>query len=719
MKYIIYIKNPFILFAILNVIYAFYIPLNILPGAPHDDTLFYDLGYKIAHFRWLGDFTPVSHIKGPVYPFFISISILLHIPLRILEALFIIFTSLYFVTFLSKFSINKNLLIITYIVLIFYPYQYGLIDFRILRDMIYPQICLMVFTTLGNIYYSIKLKQELSKVDIILFGVFLFLYQNTREESIWIIPSLLLTLLIIGALLKNNIRLLVKSLLFSALIYFSFTCSLSVLNYVKYGSVVNNVFKNSDFQMGYGSLYRIKRDRLLLESVNKEDFDQLFSVSPTLLKLKTYIESDQYIGWVGTACFAHESQGKIIQNDTSCPKNMPAAFLLFALMDGMYSIGIRSPGQMSEFMRNIADEINLACNANKIVCDQPTISNMPPQLINFSIDFSDLWAKIKQSIEIIMFYQPPTIKSILSSADNDGAEKIRKKLHAFFFQTKEVKLNIEDFDGGKINRTAKNSGWVDGIVQRSYGFDLMGWAYDGKNKFDKVVVISDDKQICSTKPNIKRRDINPESPEFIGFQCNVNYLVTTDPIKLEIYGYLANKDNYHKIEIIDFVEATLSNKYNELCYKKYNIDVRNAENNGVITGYDHWKNHGTAEKRNCSALQIKSKYYLDKQKDNTIIKNNAYEWLANSYNLVISNFWFLIPIAGILMLFIREGALAVVWVILTSLVLARIVLISLLDVVGMAPVSGMYLASGVYFYFILFLMSVIFIINYVLEKKKT
>lgn len=716
MNYLKYIKNPFICIGLLSVFYAFYIPLNILPGAPHDDTLFYQLGYNIAHFRWLGDFSPVSNIKGPVYPIFIAISIFFHIPLRILEATFAILTSYYFIKFLGKVGINRNLLIIAYVLLIFYPYQYGFIDFRILRDMIYPQICLMVFASLGRIYYSIKSNGEISKKHAIIFGLFLFLYQNTREESVWIVPSLFLTFITIFVFLRNKFHLLIKSILISVLIYFFLSCSLGVLNYAKHGSAIGNVFKNSDFQSGYGALYRIKRDRLLLESVNREDFDRLYAISPTLSKLKDYIGSDQYNGWIETACYAHESQGKNIQKDTSCPKNMPAAFLLFALMDGMYSIGLKSPQQMSDYMKDVGREINTACDTKLIECDPPSINNMPPQLTSFSFHFADLLQKVRQSIEITIFYDPPALKSIISSADNNGAEKIRRRLHAFFFPTNEIILNSEIFEEKKINKNAKNAGWVDGIIQKSNGFDLTGWAYDGENKFDEVVVVSNHKQICSTRPSLKRGDINPNNPESIGFQCNVNYKVTPEPVKLEVYGYLSVKNSYHKLEVIDFVQATLSNKYDDLCYKKYNMDVGVAVARGIITGHEHWRIFGAAEKRKCGPFEIKSNDYFQKKIDNTITENIAYELIAKAYHVFISNMWFLVPIAALIMVFKKEGIFLFIWLLLASLISARILLISALDVVGMAPVSGMYLASGIYLYFILFVTSLIFILN-VFTKK--
>jgi hypothetical protein len=184
-------------------------------------------------------------------------------------------------------------------------------------------------------------------------ALFLFLFTNIREEGIWLLPSLILMSFIMLISVSNKYKLLLKSFVFSILVLVGLTFVASLVNYSKYNSFTSNIFKNSDFQAGYGALQRVKRDKLLLESINNSDFQMLYLVSPSLLRLKTYIDSEAFKGWVGTACYAHESQWRNILKDSSCPTNMPVGFMLFAIMDGMWSIGLRSPEQMKEFMKKV------------------------------------------------------------------------------------------------------------------------------------------------------------------------------------------------------------------------------------------------------------------------------------------------------------------------------------------------------------------------------
>ena len=132
----------------------------------------------------------------------------------------------------------------------------------------------------------------------------------------------------------------------------------------------------------------------MLESVNYDDLKTLYSVSPSLEKLEPYFSSDAYKGWIKTACYAHESQGRNIIKHTLCPREMPVGFLLFAIMDGMWSINLKTYEQMSRYMLNVANEIDAACQSKKIICTSAPSNNMPPQLYQMNFMVSELFNKI-------------------------------------------------------------------------------------------------------------------------------------------------------------------------------------------------------------------------------------------------------------------------------------------------------------------------------------
>ena len=247
---------------------------------------------------------------------------------------------------------------------------------------------------------------------------------------------------------------------------------------------------------------------------------------------------------------------------------------------------------------------------------------------------------------------------------------------------------------------------------------MTGWAFDGESKYDQIVIVSAGKKICSSKPNVSRPDINPKSPEFIGFTCNVHYKISSEPINLNIYAIRGNGKYYSKLNIIDFVSSSLSNEYNEKCYLKYNQDVKIAQDKGVISGYDHWKRYGFTEGRRCYSLSLQSEGNKIELSRYSLKNHFLFEFISDVYHVVLSYLWPLIIISLFLMLFTHQIQIALILFIFVTAILSRIVLISALDVVGMAPVSGMYLASGVYFYFISFVFSILFLFNEFLKKIK-
>ena len=127
--------------------YAYWIPFQFIPG-PHDDLLYFRLAESIANLKWLGVFDQTTLIKGFAYPFFLSLSIFFKIPLRILESLLICSSALYFIIAIYRAFPNKTILVLIYGAIIFYPFQYSLISFRLLRDMIYLPLLLLIISSL-------------------------------------------------------------------------------------------------------------------------------------------------------------------------------------------------------------------------------------------------------------------------------------------------------------------------------------------------------------------------------------------------------------------------------------------------------------------------------------------------------------------------------------------------------------------------------------------
>ena len=164
---------------LLKLIFAYFLPVNLISYLNHDDFLFYRLAENIAQTNWLGEYQATTLIKGFVYPAFLALSLKTHLSMRLLEAILVCTSSYYFVSSLHRFFKPKFLLVL-FAMLLFYPLQYGATEFRLVRDAIYPQLLLLIFTALFFLYQHPKNKLHWKQVcHLLIFSISLFLFLNT------------------------------------------------------------------------------------------------------------------------------------------------------------------------------------------------------------------------------------------------------------------------------------------------------------------------------------------------------------------------------------------------------------------------------------------------------------------------------------------------------------------------------------------------------------
>jgi hypothetical protein len=729
---ILYANKILIALIAVKLIYSFYIPINIIPGSPHDDFLFYRLGENIANLSWLGEYQNTTLIKGFSYPSFIAISILLHIPLRILEALLVCFSAIYFIGGLNQFGL-KNWQKYTLISLIFfYPYQYGLIDFRILRDMVYPQITLIVFSSFLWIY---KFKDEkFNKITlryIFGFSIAYFLFNNTREEGVWIVPALLLSILIVcHAYWKvGNLKTFFKYVMVSLVIIFTLHIFQLTIDYISYKSTVTNTFKDKNFQEGYGSLHRLAGNKLLYNSVTNDEWEQFFKISPTALELKKYITGDAYHGWVLTGCHSLRGQQKDIAL-SGCDEQMPVGYLMFSLLDALWDAGYQTPDAISSFMGRLSSEIDDACKGALLNCVDKPKYMMPPRVMSGDIPMDAILLNIKKSLYIVQNFHNRPLGEYKSTEDYQNTLKIRKKIQGYIFSP-QIKINKSNNNHVELQAYSVGNvsgGYSDGITYENGILSIYGWAYiKNQDKFTDIVATINGYQFCQVAPNISRGDINPESPEGIGFLCAGKYnLQENQNLYLDIYALNEHKKIKYKLSKTELVQKLSDNQFDERCYIDSNPDVKSIVEAGKITAIEHWKAFGMHEKRNCMPLfnDRYEKNFANIEKyslpgDSLVSKIfDINDWI---YKIIINPSIFIIIISTFAALIFGFYQLIFINLVFTTLLISRIMLMAILDYVGLAPISPNYLTTAVYFNFLICLISFLIImksIDSILNKFK-
>lgn len=667
----LFVNNYYLLLILIvtitKVTYSYYIPINILPNAVHDDALFFRLAENITKFEWLGPYENTTLIKGFTYPLFISLSILLDIPIRCLEAILVCASSFYFLTIFKK-KIPNYLQLILYSILIFYPYLYSASDFRLLRDMIYSQLLLVLFSSILHIFISQK--EDLiknNKKHILLFSISLFLFYNTREEFIWIIPAFLFVflILVVSYFKSNNFKIILKVILLSLSIFLLLQTCISTLNYFKYKSSIINIWKDKDFQAGYGSLQRLSQNNLLYDHITFQNWMTFSRFSPSVEEIIPLILQPVYKSWIPTSCYAIKTQGFDVDKHSSCPNEIAVGFVLFALNDVLWQAGYRTPDDISKFMRRVSNEIDYACESKKIICNPKPPSVMPAQIFNFELDISSIVENLIKSFKLTITYGGVSWEKLKAHRELDKLHYMREKLNAFLLDPIDIQQNytnnLIEYEPTVKNLKEGNFGYIDSLTFDGGIIHAQGWAIFSKDKkFSSVDIYINGEKKCSEALLNNRPDIYPLYPENIGFYCKFPFKFDKDfSYEIKAYAKLDNDIHHYLLKNTSDVNSIFENKFNP---------------------------------------------YLEMLNAHQFIKNGL---LLYSFNLFLLLYKYFIYVSSAMIIPIvffmirkKDYLYLTILGIFLILSLSRTVIVSILSYYALLPLSPLYLISGIYSYFI-------------------
>ena len=265
---------------------------------PADDYLFVRLAKNILSGAWLGPYDHYTLVKGPVYPLFIAFTHLTGVPLLLAQQLlYSIFCVLVVVIFRPLFKSQWPLVFIFFF-LLFNPFMYVYpANSRVFRLGLSMPLVLCVFGLFG----SLLLRSRESFLRLFLWSTLLgctfSLLWFTREEGIWMLPSLFLFMLyfliINRGLHWSEFFRRMGCLFWIGLIFIGFKFSFSTLNHHYYGAPVIIELKTPEFQAALGGLMNI--DGLGSKRyvpVSLESQAAALEASPTFNTLAEYLEDD-------------------------------------------------------------------------------------------------------------------------------------------------------------------------------------------------------------------------------------------------------------------------------------------------------------------------------------------------------------------------------------------------------------------------------------------
>jgi len=364
-------------------------------------------------------------IKGPFYPIFIAAAYWLNVPLLSAQQILYWLASCVAIWAIYPAVRRKWLLPLLFLFLLFNPFSFNYPWVgRAYRLGIYPSLGILVFSCIAG--FSVRLNTSWKKALIwsVAAGIFLSAFWNTREESVWIVPSLLLLFMPIFlriCLVKRSQAFGLLGLSFlPLLIFLSVNYTLKTVNLRHYGVFSSIELKTPEFKSAYGGLLRIESKYWRQHyPVVKDVREKAYAVSPSFRELKPYLEG---------------SVGKSWQS-LSGGDDFSAAHFIWAFRDSVAYAGYADKGTTAlKFYERMGGEIDQACETGRLDCRSritalipswhkeynelilPTFFSVMKQLITFQ-DFSASTDGMMSfgPREIMITYETVTREKILTS----------------------------------------------------------------------------------------------------------------------------------------------------------------------------------------------------------------------------------------------------------------------------------------------------------------
>ncbi|MEK8016870.1 MAG: hypothetical protein VSS75_008375 [Candidatus Parabeggiatoa sp.] len=349
------------------------IPITAIGAAGHDDRLFLNLAHSFAQGEWLGIYNQLTLAKGPMYSIWLAFNFYMGLPLLFAQHLLYLCAGLMLVIALRKVVKHSFILIFLYALVIFSPHL-ELIT-RVGREGIYPALSVLVLAGLVGLYTNRSNKLINFGLWATFLGAVLTVFWLTREEGVWIMPSVILIIAYVVFLTYRTEQL--SSVFFKKtvlcllplLILFGGLQLVSFINKIYYNTYTVVEVKSESFLSAYGALSRVKHPNWKRYiPVPREVRQSIYQASPAFKELE-YLLEEQLKGWQNPGCRPYpETCGDIA-----------GGWFMWVLREAVALAGYHKSGDVAtHYYLRLAGEINTACDKGILDCLPERATLIPP-----------------------------------------------------------------------------------------------------------------------------------------------------------------------------------------------------------------------------------------------------------------------------------------------------------------------------------------------------
>lgn len=373
-------KHKFItiilILSIIKQIMVSCLPLLAISNGTHDDLMMVNMADNLLNGHWLGIYSQYTLVKGIFFPAFLAFTNFLGISYINAANLLYTFACIFFIYAIKDFFKEKNqkkFMLIIFIILLFNPVSFASWTLqRVYRNGITLAQVLFIFG--GYFAVFLKRKEDIKKslFWIIIAGISLATFFNTREDAIWILPFVLVvTVILIGIKIVDNKTIKKKithSLVMTIPIIILFFTNLiiSSLNYYAYGIFTTNELNDSNFKNAMQSIYSVKnKEDIEYVSVTREKVKRLYKMSPSLNSIKDELESSM------------DAWSKMDRNPSD--DEVEDGWFFWSLRDAVSNAGYYETAKKADnFYRKVSEEIDSYIKENNV----KTVMTMPSALMS-------------------------------------------------------------------------------------------------------------------------------------------------------------------------------------------------------------------------------------------------------------------------------------------------------------------------------------------------